>query len=415
MLFSRPFTFLTSPPGMVIFSPIQPHEMMQHVGNEQQGISPAGQLCVSEAESLEDDPTRRLSYDSEADPDSEAGTDDGAVDDIPSRTLNLQKAVVTQADSLKKALFSGLLQEFGHTKFRDGQLPALLAIDKGRDCVVTLPTGGGKSLLYQLFSISREKGVCLTICPTIAIMEQQSAHRVAKGVYVNGEWKNHTDDILTGKYKVLYLAPEWLSTNKGGEKPAFDEYKLGFLVEVEKKCGINLITIDESHLTLNWSKCPLFLPRWLTNSPCSSQPQQQTISDRRLTFFHSCELVWESTHHSCCSVAAPNLRRRSQIIFGWKCPAVRSTSAPAPTSLSRSGTKKGHFPEPWAPFSTIYKKNQQWFIVTALQRPGNSRHTFTRTVQAILPRNLILTNSALVCRRQDWALPRSEAYGQEGS
>jgi len=260
MMFSPPF--LISPPGVMLPSPGQSHEMMQHVEREQ-GISPSGQLCG--------DPAGTLSFDSETDYDREAGTDDGAVDDVPNRTLNMQRVVVTQADSLKKALFSGLLQEeFGHSKFRDGQLPALLAIDKGCDCVVTLPTGGGKSLLYQLFSISREKGVCLTICPTIAIMEQQSSHRVAKGVYVSGEWKKHTDDILAGKYRVLYLAPEWLSTNKVGEKPAFDEYKLGFLEEVAKKCGINLITIDGSHLTLNWSKCSLFLPRWLTYSPCST-------------------------------------------------------------------------------------------------------------------------------------------------
>jgi len=149
-----------------------------------------------------------------------------------------------------KALFLGLLQFFGHKNFRKGQLEALMALSQNHDLLATLPTGLGKSLIYQLFAASSKKGVCLTIVPVRSIMAQQVLNEAGRGVYLERDWKEHTTDILRGKYKVLYFAPEWLVQEASNN---FDQLKLDFLRDIESQIGVNLITFDESHLLLTWS------------------------------------------------------------------------------------------------------------------------------------------------------------------
>ena len=62
------------------------------------------------------------------------------------------------------------------------------------------------------------------------------------------------DDILKGKYKILYTS-EWLASTDG----SFSEFKMGFLKTIQTKVGINLLTFDESHLLLDWSKPSFWL------------------------------------------------------------------------------------------------------------------------------------------------------------
>ena len=136
---------------------------------------------------------------------------------------------------LEKALFAGLLPHFGHHNFKDGPLEALLALAQGHDVIATLPTGSGKSLIYQLFAMSRKRGVVLAIVPTRPIMLQQSKLVAGKGVYLQGDWKEQTGDILRGVYKVLYFAPEWLGSRD--DASPFDTLRLKFLKDVKTQMG----------------------------------------------------------------------------------------------------------------------------------------------------------------------------------
>ncbi|MEI7709742.1 MAG: RecQ family ATP-dependent DNA helicase [bacterium] len=138
-----------------------------------------------------------------------------------------------------------LKKYFGYEEFRPLQKEIIQRVLIGKDCVVLMPTGGGKSLCFQLPALMIE-GIVVVISPLISLMKDQVDALNKRGIIA--ELINSTltqDDIAnvmnkakTGKIKILYIAPERLSV------PGFEE----FLHTLK----ISLIAIDEAHCISEW-------------------------------------------------------------------------------------------------------------------------------------------------------------------
>ncbi|MEL6798230.1 MAG: DEAD/DEAH box helicase, partial [Pseudomonadota bacterium] len=134
-----------------------------------------------------------------------------------------------------------LLQSvFGFDDFRPGQGEVVNAVLAGRNTLAIMPTGGGKSLCFQLPALCRE-GVTVVISPLIALMRDQvRALReagVAAGALTSGNTDEETDAVFqalnAGELKLLYMAPERLGS--GGTIPLL------------RRAGVGLIAVDEAH------------------------------------------------------------------------------------------------------------------------------------------------------------------------
>lgn len=139
-----------------------------------------------------------------------------------------------------------LLQKYwGHSGFRGSQEEIIRAVLHGRDVLALLPTGGGKSLCYQLPALARE-GLCIVVSPLIALIQDQVASlkmRGIKAVALTGglsleEVVQALDNCQFGSYKFLYLSPERLQQD----------------VVQDRISGlqVNLIAIDEAHCISQW-------------------------------------------------------------------------------------------------------------------------------------------------------------------
>ncbi len=134
---------------------------------------------------------------------------------------------------------------FGFDAFREGQEEIVSAIDSGDDVLAIMPTGGGKSLCFQLPALSRD-GVTLVISPLIALMRDQvRALReagVEAGALTSGNTEEETEDVFQAldedRLKILYMAPERLAN--GGT---------GYLLS---RLNISLIAVDEAHCVSQW-------------------------------------------------------------------------------------------------------------------------------------------------------------------
>jgi ATP-dependent DNA helicase RecQ len=134
---------------------------------------------------------------------------------------------------------------FGYAEFRGSQAAIIRQLIDGNDAVVLMPTGGGKSLCYQIPAIVRD-GTGIIISPLIALMQDQVSSLQQLGV--NAAYLNSTLDaaeaadienrLLAGRLDLLYVAPERMMT------PAF----LGLLEQID----IALFAIDEAHCVSQW-------------------------------------------------------------------------------------------------------------------------------------------------------------------
>src|SRR5438445_4559263 len=108
-----------------------------------------------------------------------------------------------------------LLRHFGFTRFRPGQLEAITALLERKAALALFPTGGGKSLCYQLPALALD-GVTLVVSPLIALMKDQidllrgrgiAAARLDSSLSLD-ETREVTDRLRDGSLKLLYVAPE---------------------------------------------------------------------------------------------------------------------------------------------------------------------------------------------------------------
>lgn len=134
---------------------------------------------------------------------------------------------------------------WGYQSFRSGQAEAIRSVFEGRDTLVLFPTGGGKSLCYQVPATVFE-GLTLVISPLVALMEDQVAALNAKGVratFINStipryEAEQRLVNARNGMYKLIYCAPERLSTHQfQAELPGLN---------------IDLVAVDEAHCVSEW-------------------------------------------------------------------------------------------------------------------------------------------------------------------
>ncbi len=151
----------------------------------------------------------------------------------------------SQSDTL---IYDKLKEYFGFTSFKGNQLNVIRNVLAGGDTFVLMPTGGGKSLCYQLPALMMD-GVAIVISPLIALMKNQvdsmRAFSETDGVahFLNSSLNKSAiqqvrDDVLAGKTKLLYFAPESLTK----------EDNVSFL----RKIKISFFAIDEAHCISEW-------------------------------------------------------------------------------------------------------------------------------------------------------------------
>ncbi|MBC8354058.1 MAG: RecQ family ATP-dependent DNA helicase [Planctomycetes bacterium] len=137
------------------------------------------------------------------------------------------------------------LARFGLSEFRPGQQAVIETVLSGKDCLCIMPTGGGKSLCYQLPAVLRE-GVTLVVSPLIALMKDQVDSLRATGVpatFINSaltlpEQRERLEQMAEGEFDLVYIAPERL------RNPRFIEALRGTTVE--------LLAVDEAHCISEW-------------------------------------------------------------------------------------------------------------------------------------------------------------------
>ena len=139
-----------------------------------------------------------------------------------------------------------LLREvFGFDAFRPGQAEIVAAVTAGRDTLAIMPTGGGKSLCFQLPALCRP-GLTVVISPLIALMRDQvrglRAAGVAAGALTSGNTEAETAEVFEAiearKLKLLYVAPERLAS--------------GATTRMLRRAGCSLIAVDEAHCVSQW-------------------------------------------------------------------------------------------------------------------------------------------------------------------
>ena len=139
-----------------------------------------------------------------------------------------------------------LLQKYWkHDAFRSPQQEIIESVLKGQDTFAIMPTGGGKSICFQIPALMKE-GICLVISPLVALMKDQVANlqsRNIKAIALTGgigteEMIDLLDNCQFGNYKFLYLSPERLQSD--------------WILDRIKNLPINLIAIDEAHCVSQW-------------------------------------------------------------------------------------------------------------------------------------------------------------------
>lgn len=151
--------------------------------------------------------------------------------------------------SFNPSLEQSLKQYFGYDSFRPGQAQIIDAVLCDQDVLVIMPTGGGKSLCFQLPAVI-QPGLTVVVSPLIALMQDQVDTLQKNGIaatFLNSsltgmEIRSRQQEILDNRIKLLYVAPEKLLSD------AF----LTFLDEVVKTIGLAALAIDEAHCVSEW-------------------------------------------------------------------------------------------------------------------------------------------------------------------
>ena len=159
-----------------------------------------------------------------------------------------QSSANTTSQKKSEILTNHLQQNFGFDSFKDQQEEIINSLLEGKDTFVIMPTGGGKSLCYQLPAII-SKGCAIIVSPLIALMKNQvdlvrgysSADDIAHFLNSSlnkGQQKIVKDDLVSGKTKMLYVAPETLTKEEN--------------VEFFKDLEVSSFAVDEAHCISEW-------------------------------------------------------------------------------------------------------------------------------------------------------------------
>ena len=153
--------------------------------------------------------------------------------------------MVSEQNNNREALINVLKKYWGFDEFRDLQKRIIDFVLQKKDVIALLPTGGGKSLCYQLPAVLME-GTCLVISPLIALMEDQVNNLIRKGIkaaYINSslhfkDIDRILDNVIYGNIKILYLSPERLKTT--------------LFIDRFKKMNVSFVAVDEAHCISEW-------------------------------------------------------------------------------------------------------------------------------------------------------------------
>ena len=138
-----------------------------------------------------------------------------------------------------------LKQYWGYDAFRGIQEDIINSIGQGKDTLGLMPTGGGKSITFQVPALAQE-GLCLVVTPLIALMKDQVANLRSRGIKAVAIYSGMTreeiivalENCIFGDYKFLYISPERLGTE-------IFQIKL-------RKMHVSMVTVDESHCISQW-------------------------------------------------------------------------------------------------------------------------------------------------------------------
>ena len=136
---------------------------------------------------------------------------------------------------------------FGYDSFRQNQRKIIQSVLDGKDTLAIMPTGGGKSICYQIPALIFE-GITVVVSPLISLMQDQVDSLEASGIhsaFLNSsltwdDYKKSVDEIKSGEVKIIYVSPEGLSTEKIRQILGSEGLK------------ISCITIDEAHCVSQW-------------------------------------------------------------------------------------------------------------------------------------------------------------------
>ncbi len=143
------------------------------------------------------------------------------------------------------ALYAALKNFFHYPAFRPGQIDALRHVLNKRDTLVVMPTGSGKSLIYQIAALVQD-GTALVISPLVALMKDQTDSLTRRGIsatFINStltvsEQDKRLDALARGQYKIVLVAPERLQS--------------GTFRGALKRAQLSLLAIDEAHCLSQW-------------------------------------------------------------------------------------------------------------------------------------------------------------------
>lgn len=156
--------------------------------------------------------------------------------------LNMRKAErILSMDRIHEIL----KQYWGYDEFRPLQEEIIRSVANQKDTLGLMPTGGGKSITFQVYSLSVE-GLCLVVTPLIALIKDQVENLRSKGIKVLAVYSGMSgreidialNNAIYGDYKFLYVSPERIGSERFTE----------FLVRMK----LNLITVDEAHCISQW-------------------------------------------------------------------------------------------------------------------------------------------------------------------
>lgn len=138
-----------------------------------------------------------------------------------------------------------LQKYFGYSAFRGNQLAIIKSVLEKKDTLALMPTGGGKSLCYQIPALVNE-GFCIVVSPLIALMKDQVEQLKQRGInaeslHIGQSFKQQQaiyDECINGKYKLLYVSPERLHSKYFKERLPYFQ--------------VNLLAVDEAHCISQW-------------------------------------------------------------------------------------------------------------------------------------------------------------------